>query len=866
MVTKSTLRRVAVIAAVASVVALAPSLGASAQEQPAVPSVGRHGTLLSPRLADLSAQATATTSAGAEARIAGLPAEGEGALLRDESGRLLIDVRVAAVDPALEAAIARAGGEVTATAPDEGLITVAIDAASLEALAAVPGVLGAYELQVPVVHGGANLGGLRAALQEVGPVTNAVCGDRIVSEADTQLAAASARSTYAVDGTGIVVGVLSDSYNNLGGAATDVANGELPGPGNPCGRTTAVQLQSDLTSGGSDEGRAMAQAVHDLAPGATIRVATAFRGDIDFANQIRALAAAGAKVIVDDITYFNEPMYQDGIIAKAVNDVVAQGVVYFSSAQNSNLRIGSNDVGSYEAAAFRPMSCPSAFTGSGTTSCHDFNPSSGTDSGNGFTVAAGGQLRFVLGYSQPAYGVTTDLDLYVLDSTTGGIVASSTNDNVGVTDLTFESLDYVNTTGSSRVFNVVVGRFDSTGTPRFRVISSRSSGVTATERTATSGTDVIGPTSYGHNMTPKAGSIAAIPYNSNTAPESFSSRGPVTYCWGPVVGTTPAALLGSCATDTIDITATDGAANSFFGSLSAGTYRFYGTSQAAPHAAAIAALQKQYRPCRTPAQILAAQRSAGVAIGSFGQNAVGGGRLQAPAAIANLAACPANAAAPFASYSALVDRIYTDMIGVAPTSSQRTGYVNRLNAKTLTPGGLIAELRLSSDHVNNVDPVTRLYRAYFLRIPDKGGLEYWIRQRRVNGKKLNAISDNFAASSEFKTKYGSLSNQAYVELVYQNVLGRAGDASGISYWTGKLNNKTASRGSVMTGFSESSEYKRKQVAEVDVSVLYILNLKRSPTTGEFNALVSDLEVTAIKSVADVGGDLVASGEYDALIP
>src|SRR5690606_31064313 len=128
----------------------------------------------------------------------------------------------------------------------------------------------------------------------------------------------------------------------------------------------------------------------------------------------------------------------------------------------------------------------------------------------------------------------------------------------------------------------------------------------------------------------------------------------------------------------------------------------------------------------------------------------------------------------------------------------------------------------STDNVTNVDPATRLYRAYFLRIPDKGGLAYWIRQRRVNGKRLNAISDSFASSSEFKNKYGKLSNRKFVELVYKNVLGRTGETSGVNYWTSRLDRKVNSRGQVMTGFSESNEYKTKQVSEVDVSVIYIL--------------------------------------------
>ncbi len=862
--TKRTWRRVASISAVGLLASLAPVAAASGQDSGPAPRSTRYDTTLSPRLAALAEQATARTTSSAEAAIVGLPADGPGALLHDASGALLVNLVLDGSHVPTDAEIAAAGGRATARSDDATLITVSAEPAALPALSALPGVMGVVEQQVPEVHGdGVDTPGLAKALQDVGATTNAVCGDRKVSEADTQLGAASARSARGVDGTGITVGVLSDSYNYLNGAATDVANGELPGPGNPCGRTTPVQVQSDYSSNSpSDEGRAMAQAVHDLAPGATIRMATAFNGDVDFANQIRALANAGADVIVDDITYFNEPMYQDGVIAKAVNDVTAQGVVYFSSAQNSNMRIGSNDVGSYEAASYRPTTCPSNIaTTYGALDCHDFNPGTGVDNGNGFTVANGGYLRFLLGYSEPRYGVKTDLDLFLVDKTTNSVVAASTADNPGSTQLAYESVAYTNSSGSTRTYDVVVARYDGTGTPRFRTVSSRSGSVTATERTATSGTDVVGPTSFGHNMTPRAASIAAIPYSSNTAPETFSSRGPVNYCWGPVVGTTVAASK-SCVSDTIDITATDGGANSFFGSLVSGTYRFYGTSQAAPHAAAVAALMRQARPCRTPAQIIQAQRSTGAAIGSYGVNTIGGGLLRATQAIDALAACPANLYSPFASWSAFVTRVYTDMIGAAPSSVVRDGYVSRLSNGTLSPGGFVGELRNSTDNLVNVDPATRLYSAYFLRIPDAGGLKYWIRQRRVNGKTLNRISDVFAASSEFKNKYGSLSNRAFVELVYQNVLGRAGETSGVNYWTSRLDRKVSSRGTVMTGFSESSEYTRKQTAKVNVSATYILLLGQAPGTSAFNSYVAGLESELI-GTDDLASDILWSAAYAA---
>src|SRR5438552_2538135 len=103
-----------------------------------------------------------------------------------------------------------------------------------------------------------------------------------------------ARALDGVDGSGETVGILSDSFDTAIGAptraATDVATGDLPGVGNPCGHNTPVVVQSDFSGGGqADEGRAMAQLVHDLAPGAHLAFATAFNGDLDFANQITRL-------------------------------------------------------------------------------------------------------------------------------------------------------------------------------------------------------------------------------------------------------------------------------------------------------------------------------------------------------------------------------------------------------------------------------------------------------------------------------------------------------------------------------------------------------------------------------------------------
>ncbi len=150
-------------------------------------------------------------------------------------------------------------------------------------------------------------------------------------------------------GRGISVGAISDSYDTnpeASSAAADIASGDLPGAGNPFGNTRPIVVLEDGSSDGSDidEGRAMLQIVHDVAPKARLGFATANGGEVNFANNIRALAGfpdvpnaiAGFKadIIVDDVIYPGEPFFQDGIVAQAVDDVAAAGVSHFSSAGN----------------------------------------------------------------------------------------------------------------------------------------------------------------------------------------------------------------------------------------------------------------------------------------------------------------------------------------------------------------------------------------------------------------------------------------------------------------------------------------------------------------------------------------------------
>lgn len=103
------------------------------------------------------------------------------------------------------------------------------------------------------------------------------------------------------------------------------------------------------------------------------------------------------------------------------------------------------------------------------------------------------------------------------------------------------------------------------------------------------------------------------------------------------------------------------------------------------------------------------------------------------------------------------------------------------------------------------DSIARLYYAYFRRQPDPGGLAHWTHRYR-RGERLDAISAVFARSPEFQSRYGQLSDNDFVTLVYDNVLGRDPDPSGFQHWTSQLAAGAFSRGNVMAQFSESREH------------------------------------------------------------
>ncbi|MDT7804585.1 MAG: hypothetical protein QOI78_8018 [Actinomycetota bacterium] len=456
----------------------------------------------------------------------------------------------------------------------------------------------------------------------------------VVSEGDKAHGTDTARTTYGVSGSGVKVCVLSDGVDSLAKSQTA---GELP---------TVDVLSGQKGSG--DEGTAMLEIVHDLAPNATLGFATAFTSEAGFAANIRALRTTShCQIIVDDVSYFDESPFQDTQVAQAVNDVTAAGVLYFSSAGNSgNATDGTS--GYYEG-DFRASS--TKITGV-TGTPHDFDPSATTQN---FDALSAGSLGkpVTLFWSDPWGKSANDYDLFILNSA-GGVVASSENGQSGsqnpyeIANVPTTGSGYkvavVKYSGADRfiALNVIRGRFVASGSLK----AFSTNGVTNGHSSAASAFSVAAAPAAGAFTRPLETGDPANPagpypgvFTASSKWERFSSDGKRHLFYnadGTAITAGNVSSTGGTTRDKPDITAADGVATSV-----TGFQPFFGTSAAAPHAAAIAALLLSGKPTATPAQIRTALVSSAIDLGTPGFDTVtGNGLIMTGPALAALGVQP----------------------------------------------------------------------------------------------------------------------------------------------------------------------------------------------------------------------------------
>jgi len=436
----------------------------------------------------------------------------------------------------------------------------------------------------------------------------------VTSQGDAALRSNLARSTHGVDGTGVTIGVISDSYNCDGLASVDVASGDLP---------SDVVVLEELTpcSSGIDEGRAMMQLIHDVAPGANLIFQTGFLGPAAMAQGILDLETAGADIIVDDIGYLTQPFFQDGVIAQAVDTVTAAGVVYFSAAGNdadqsyeSVFRAGASySIGEFPSAS----GAPTFFGGI----AHDFDPGPGVVDFQRVTFPIG-STSFTLQWDQPAFSVSggsgslNDVDFYIFDDDMTTVLAGSNAISFGGDPIEFTD---VGNSGAPLTVRIAIMSFTGPNPGRVKYIHFGSLSI---DEFSTDSSTI-----YGHPNAATAGSVAAADYLETPA---FGTSPPVTESFSSLGGTR---ILFDTAGNPVnidrqkpDFTASDGTDTTFFGfdSDGSGFPNFLGTSAAAPHAAGVAALLLDVAPSLSPATVIARMENTAVEMGPAGYDTLSG--------------------------------------------------------------------------------------------------------------------------------------------------------------------------------------------------------------------------------------------------
>jgi subtilisin family serine protease len=376
----------------------------------------------------------------------------------------------------------------------------------------------------------------------------------VTSEGDIAMRTAELRDNLGIDGSSVRIGIISDSLLDL---QASVNSGDLPP------EVRILDAGSDVVEA-TDEGRAMAEIIHDLAPGATLLFHSGFPTSLDTIAAIQALTDANVNILVDDIGFLDEPVFEDGPVAQTVQEAIDKGIVYVTAAGNDAER---HYRGTYK--EFDPND------GDPEMNLHDFG---GGDTTMAVRIDRKGSLTVILQWPNPFDGSanTADYDLFLFDARgkveacniqglTGACASTDTQLSGNAPPL--EMVTVTNNTNFPVTVTVAINRFAGEALP---LVLNFTGNFEILEHNVAQGSI------FGHPCVRDALAVAAIDANDPNFNnlERFSSRGPCEIFFPvPETRTKP------------DLAGADGVTTSL-----ASFSPFFGTSAAAPHVAAVAAL------------------------------------------------------------------------------------------------------------------------------------------------------------------------------------------------------------------------------------------------------------------------------------
>ncbi len=462
------------------------------------------------------------------------------------------------------------------------------------------------------------------------------------SEGDRILGADLAREDLGVDGSGVRVGVISDGIKGIfatkcrtcaGASDGPIASRDLPDSVGvrdtrgvlleSSGGVTGVSFRADRDleglpsprpfcafGGAGAEGTALLEIVHDLAPRATLSFGNASTS-LEFNAAVNALAAEN-DVVVDDLGFYGEPANGASVVSRntaaALNNASYRIRTYVTSAGN-----GADD---HYAGLFADSGVEgSPIVGVGSGRLHLFRPSADTTDVLGLgpqphdiiVLPKNAQIVIILTWDDPAGRSGNDYNLYLVRDGDRRIAARSVDAQRGDQD-PIEVIDFVNRGDAGR-FRILIQNAGNRAEPRTLNMFAFA------PQCAPAGPARLSPTRpERHNFnTPTrslsaqsdAGgspasviSVAAICSASASAASLFASSGvPNASCNDLTHRTVQAYSARGPTLDgrlKPDIAAIDGVAVTGAGGFPS---LFFGTSAAAPHVAAIAALALQAAPC-----------------------------------------------------------------------------------------------------------------------------------------------------------------------------------------------------------------------------------------------------------------------------